>query len=202
MAVAERRLRAPFARQRASTSPYPIPICSYPPMMYPSRRLSRSNARRVRHERRGSAVICGANIHFPRYPSAGRLHRYRDRLAVGLRHLGAREAPIHVLPGQRVEELDLLQLHLVLHRRLRESTLSRFKHDSPPARHANPEFATGERAFGECDASRRRVCARLDWDSPPSCLVCPSRPRLVVSRVFDGHVSTDPIQTITADVIF
>ena len=90
MAVAERRLRAPFARQRASTSPYPIPIRSYPPIMYPSRRLSRSNACRVRHERRCSAVICGANIHFPRYPSAGRLHRSRDRLAVGLRHLGAR----------------------------------------------------------------------------------------------------------------
>lgn len=51
-------------------------------------------------------------------------------------------------------------------------------------------------------AMRRRVCARLDWDAPPSCLVCPSRPRLFVSRVFDGHVSTDPIQTITADVIF
>ena len=75
----------------------------------------------------------------------------------------------------------------------------------PPSR--EPEFGNfgefGETSlFGECDASRRRVCARLDWDAPPSCLVCPSRPRLFVSRVFDGHVSTDPIQTNTADVIF
>ena len=78
----------------------------------------------------------------------------------------------------------------------------------PPSR--EPEFGNfgnfgefeGTSLFGECDASRRRVCARLDWDAPPSCLVCPSRPRLVVSRVFDGHVSTNPILTITSDVFF
>ena len=72
----------------------------------------------------------------------------------------------------------------------------------PPSREPTSGTSGNSGKRASLASAMRRVDASVRALIPPSCLVCPSRPRLVVSRVFDGHVSTNPILTITSDVFF
>ena len=138
-----------------------------------------------------------ANVsRFPRH-LAGRLHLYGDLLALGLRPLGPRAPSLHEQPGQRVEELDLLQLHLVLHRRLRESTPSPFQTKFPTynvmPEPGNRDGGTNEPWRVRCVASARRYAPRSAF--PARSYRSPGSP--ASHRVPGSTDMSAPVQTIT-----